>query len=34
MAETPQLEAAYSRDYPLRNAQIDQVDACNKQGTK
>jgi len=34
MAETLQLEAAHSRDYPSRSAQIDKVDACNKQGTK
>jgi len=34
MAETPQLEAAYSRDYQSRSAPIKEVDACNKQGTK
>jgi len=34
MAETPQLEAAYSRDYQSRSAPIEKVDACNKQGTK
>jgi len=34
MAETPQLETAYSRDYPSRSAQIENEDACNKQGTK
>jgi len=34
MAETLQLETAYNRDYPSRSAQIEKVDACNKQGTK
>jgi len=34
MAETLQLEAAYSRDYQSRSAPIEEVDACNKQGTR
>ena len=34
MAETRQLEAAYSREYQSHSAPIEQVGACNKQSTK
>jgi len=34
MAKTPQLEAAYSRDYQARSAPIEEVDAYNRQSTK